>query len=584
MASYQQSRTPQSKLKITGDAPCPACTAKGRDSKGNHLILFQGEDDAVFGKCNKCGHYEPPTGDFKPNERRERTPEELAEQLREVAELPFKELTSRRISASVAERYGVRAGLSEQDGQTVVEHYYLRTRDGEAVAYNVRSLDPKAFYYRGSPRGGTDPFGWSQLGKDTSNFTLYISEDELSAMSVFIIVDYLQAEQYKAIKPASISWSAGAGSAARDLERYRDAISKYKEVVYVHDNDAAGFESAETVRAILPTCKFVCMPLKDVNDMLMAKRSKEAYNLLRFQTKVRSPDCAVRAVDALESALKPPEWGKSYPWQGWTDLTYGQRDGELISVGGGVGCGKTAIAHEVAGWNMSEHKENVAVCLLEETNGNTLKNIAAKIAGVPFHRPDIPFDRDRFMDVYERILKEQLFLWSNKGQNDWDKIKQSIRYWAVGHGCKSLFIDNLTSLVNHLSPTEQNTEIAKIATESAGLADELGIRIFMFSHLNPPKGGKTHEEGAQVKEAQFTGGRGLSRWSQGMWGFERNKQAEGDEKHNSILRYIKDRNFGNTGLIHTRYDGATSKLIQRQGDEAFLAEDDEPMDKVFGND
>ena len=579
MVNSVTSRTPQSSNhKIIGDSPCPTCTARGGDSKGNHLIHFQREEDGkVFGKCNRCGHYVPPEGDLKPNVRRERTPEELAEQLSEVASLPFKPLTSRRISLEVATRYGVRVGLSELDGQSVTEHYYPRTRGGDIVAYNVRSLDPKGFYYKGSAKGGTEPFGWSQLGEDTSNYTLYISEDELSAMSIFAIVDHLQPSQYAKIKPASISWSAGVRTAAGDLESKREEIARYKEVVYVHDNDEAGHESAEVVRSLLPHCKFVCMPLKDPNDMLMASRGKEAYNLLRFQTKQKSPDCAVRAQDALAQALTPPTWGKSYPWEGWTELTYGQRDGELISVGGGVGCGKTAIAHEIAAWNMKQHGENTAVCLLEENVGNSLKNIAAKIAGVPFHRPDVPFDRDRFMDVYERYLKEQLFLWSNKGSNDWDNIRNSIRYWAVAHGCKSIFVDNMTSMVNHLSPTEQNTEIARIATECAGLADELSIRIFMFSHLNPPKGGKTHEEGAIVKEAQFTGGRGLSRWSQGMWGFERNKQAEGDEKHNSILRYIKDRNFGNTGLIHTRYDTESSKLVEREGDESFLAPDEEEM-------
>lgn len=579
MVSSVKSDTSPNRLKIIGDAPCPTCTSNGRDSKGNHLILFKGEQDEVFGKCNRCGHYSPPDKPIQANERRERTPEDIAAELEEVQTYPFRALTSRRISLEVAKRYGVRVGLSESDGESIVEHYYPRTRDSEIVAYNVRNLDPKAFYYRGSPKGGTEPFGWNQLGGDTSNHTLYISEDELSAMSVFIIVDHLQSEQYKHIKPASVSWSAGVGSAARDLESKREEIARYKEVVYVHDNDDAGHESAEVVRSLLPHCKFVCMPLKDVNDMLMAKRGKEAYNLLRFQTKQRSPDGAVRASSALADALNPPVWGKSYPWAEWTDLTYGQRDGELISIGGGVGCGKTTIAHEIAAWNINEHKESVACILLEETNGNTLKNIAAKIAGVPFHRPDIPFQRDVFMDVYERLLREQLFLWKNKGQNDWDNIVQAMRYWAVAFGVKSMFVDNMTALVNHLSPTEQNTEIAKIATQSAGLADELGIRIFMFSHLNPPKGGKTHEEGAEVKEAQFTGGRGLSRWSQGMWGFERNKQAEGADKHNSILRYIKDRNYGNTGLIHTRYDPDTTRLLVRQGDESRLAEsdDDEPF-------
>ena len=62
---------------------------------------------------------------------------------------------------------------------------------------------------------------------------------------------------------------------------------------------------------------------------------------------------------------------------------------------------------------------------------------------------------------------------------------------------------------------------------------------------------------------QFTGSRGLMRFSQLILGFERNKQADGDDKNLSQIRVLKDRNFGQTGLIPTKYNPRTGRLTQR---------------------
>ena len=574
--------TSQNKLTIIGDKACPKCREKHRDSKGNHLILFEGDDGSKFGKCNKCGHYEPPTGNLEFVPRRERTPEEIRAELEEVAELPQFALDSRRISLSAVKWFDVRVGLSELDGKEVVEHYYPRTRDRDIVAYNVRNLAPKGFYYRGSPSGGVEPFGYAQLShKNVGHKKLIIVEDELSAMSVWDIVQSKLGEKWKHLRQAVISWSAGVGSAGRDLQFLQEQgiLGRFEEIIYVHDNDEAGRESVDKVRILVPDCKFVCMPLKDVNDMHMAGREQEAWAAILFEGKPKSPDCAVSVRDIRDEANKPPEWGKSYPWDGLTKLTYGQRDGEIISLGGGTGIGKTLLAHQIAAWNITEHKENAGVFLLEENVNNSLKNIAGKVARKAFHRPDIEFDEVAFNDACDQ-LDGKLFLWRNKGQNDWDNIKECLRYWAVVENVKSVFIDNVTCLTNHLSPSEQNTEIARIATDIAGLADELNIRIFIFSHLNPPGGKLSHEEGAEVKEHQFTGSRALQRWSQLIIGFERNKQATGDEKHDSRIRVIKDRNYGNTGLVYTRYTVDTGCLDERPGDETEVpkdAADDTPI-------
>ena len=52
------------------------------------------------------------------------------------------------------------------------------------------------------------------------------------------------------------------------------------------------------------------------------------------------------------------------------------------------------------------------------------------------------------------------------------------------------------------------------------------------------------------------------RWCQVIIGFERNKQAEGEEKHRSKIRLLKHRKYGTTGEVSTVYDTTTGRLNQ----------------------
>lgn len=565
--------------KIMGDSACPGCRSRGKDATGNHLIHFHNtENDEKWVKCNRCGFYElidsgnADKWEGSRNEKVEKSPEEIAAALAEVAEYPFKALTSRAINLAVAERFGVRVAVSEQDGSTPVQHYYPKCVDGMITGYKIRNLEFKAFWAIGKATG-CDFFGMeqAQLG-DVYTRKLFIFEDELSAMSGF---QALVQHSTATIKPACVALADGAGSAASQIARNQAFVSRFEEVVVCMDNDDAGEEAVRKVRSMLPHVKVARIPkglkkdgspIKDANDLLMENRSLELANALRYNAAKESPAGASTVADCLEDAMKKPEWGMSYPWPGLTELTFGLRIGDVIAIGGGVGGGKTLIAHELSAHLINEHKQKVGVFMLEETPGNTLKNIAGKSANIPFHRPDAEFDPDLLRN---EILKYDgsLFLYKNFGQNDWEDIKRCIRFWVVEHGVKFIFLDNITALVSHLTATEINTEVAKISVELAGLCNELEFTCFIFSHLNPPKGGAPHEEGGQVQEVQFTGSRGLMRFSQLILGFERNKQGEGDDKNLSQIRVLKDRYFGQTGIIPTKYDPNTGRLTQRPDSE-----------------
>lgn len=338
--------------KIIGDSACPGCRARGGDATGNHLMHFHNtETEEKWVKCGRCGFYEVlDAGNTEKwngamNDKVERSPEEIAAALAEVAEYPFKELRSRAITLAVAERFGVRVAVDERDGETPVYHYYPKTVEGEIVGYKVRNLEHKSFWAVGKG-SGTDFFGIQQAQSgDVWTQKLFIFEDELSAMSGFQV---LVQHSNTTLRPACVSLPDGASSAASVIARNRVFVERFKDIVICMDNDEAGEEAVTKIRAMLPHVKVARIPkgktkagkdIKDANDLLMEGRGLELANALRYNAAKESPAGSSTVADCLEDALKKPEWGLSYPWPGLTELTFGLRYGDVIAVGGGVGGG-----------------------------------------------------------------------------------------------------------------------------------------------------------------------------------------------------------------------------------------------------
>lgn len=578
---------------IIGNTVCPSCRSVGRDKTGNHLVLFHNpETDERWGKCGRCGHYEVFDKGNVPEvkEKKELTDEELAEVLAEVAELPQRDLTLRKIPLSVAERFGVRVGLSCEDGETPVSYFFPREKDGEIQGYEVKGLERKFFYFVGRVKE-SDFFGLSQAKRgDVYNKKLFIFEDALSCMSGFHVLDSFTTAT--SIKPACVGLPNGAGSIASAMSRNRDFLNNFEEIVICMDNDAAGEEALVKGRALFPSAKFARIPkgdfdfngvtkqIKDANDMLLAGRGQELFNTLKFSARHESPAGSVTVFDCLDDALKKPEWGIDWPWAGLNKMTFGIRWGEMVAIGGGVGSGKTLIAHELVAHLCLKHGFNGGGFFLEEKVGMSIKNIAGKAASIPFHRPDIEYD-EGILREHALMFADKFFLYDNFGQNDWEDIKQCIRFWVIENDCKFIILDNITALVSHLTPSEVNTEISKIASELAGMCQELGFTAFVLSHLNAPSSGDPHEEGGQVKEVQFTGSRSLMRWCQCILGFERDKQADGLGKNNSLIRLLKERNYGQTGVCYTKYISETGRLLERPDEEVNKGNPFEWIDPDF---
>ncbi|MFW3388081.1 UNVERIFIED_CONTAM: toprim domain-containing protein, partial [Kocuria sp. CPCC 205274] len=286
---------------LLGDSTCPECRKGGGDKTGNHLQHWKNEENGEeWTHCNRCGHGEKITDANRADIesvrqiKRELTDEEREAILAEANELPIMELKSRGISRIVAERFGVRVGLSGANREPI-SHFYPKHKEGQIVAYKIRNLDPKGFYAIGSG-SGCDFFGEQQaIMGDVWGMRLHVFEDELSCMSGY---QALTSNSKGTLKPACVSLPDGAGSAASVFARRRAFVERFEEIYICMDNDDAGEKAVSDIRAMYPKIRVARIPkgtakdgkaIKDANDLLMDGRSLELNNLLRFNAAKESP-------------------------------------------------------------------------------------------------------------------------------------------------------------------------------------------------------------------------------------------------------------------------------------------------------
>jgi len=504
-----------------------------------------------------------------------KTPEMIQEEIQDIKKAKvftgLGEPTYRGIPTKQFRSWGVRLLTSEYDGVTPWAVAFGYTEDEELAGWKVRTLKDKNIFSVGDLKDA-ELFGW-QRAKKIGGKRLYITEGEFDAIALdYCIVKSQSKTKYAKKGYPIVSLSHGGGSIVKNLKKLRAEIkSQFKEVVLVLDDDEVGRAAEKEAQKVWPEVLRVDKPpgCKDANEALEKGLGQEMANLAMWSAHKPPITGVIRVSDVLEKALEPNVMGLSYPYPRLTDMTFGQRFGEAVCLGAGVGVGKTVTAHEFAAWNMTTHKEPCFMVLLEEQNHDTVKNVAAKIDAVPYNNPTIEFDKEQFSDTCNN-LQDKLFMWESEGDQhlrfEMDEILAAVRFNALEYGCRFAYIDNFTRLVDHLSPSEANEFINKYASVIENLATQLDIHIMTYSHLNPVRdGGNSHESGGAVYASQFTGSRGIMRSFPMLMSFRRNKHANADQgrhKDNSLIGVIKNRKFGNEDEIRTKYSPATGKLVE----------------------
>lgn len=524
------------------------------------LQVFE-EDGKYTGYCFSCNKYiaDPYNGQpYTPTKVRLVKPEEeIAEEMAEIASLQTLDLPDRNLHKWALEYFGVKIGVSEEDGVTPAIHYYPFMQDNKIVNYKARVVEGKKFFRIGF-KGETAPFGWYQALSASTN-KLFITEGELDAVALFqALKEKSKGTQWEAVNPAVISVSNGSGSARKELLKYIQTIrSTFKEIILVFDMDEPGKLAVQSVLQILPAAKAAVLPEKDANECVMKGKSRALADSVLFRAAIPKNTRLVWAESLYEIAKEPAQWGLSWPWPQMTELTRGLRKGETIYLGAGVKMGKSTIVDALATHLMVEHDIKVMLAKPEEANKKTVKKILGYTSGHIFTDPKVKFDEDAY-EYARSVIKNKFCVLDLYQHLDWQTLKQDI-IAAVHEGVGAVFIDPITNLTNGIAAGEANSQLQGIAQDYSALAMDLNFIGFMFCHLLAPETGPTHERGGKVLSRQFAGSRAMARSCNYMIGLEGNKDPtlEIEQRNLRDLVLLEDREFGEVGIVKLYYDYTT---------------------------
>lgn len=533
------------------------------------LQVYEKEDGTVDGYCWSCKTYVPhPYGqprradDIPKRERIGKTKEEIEEELAEIVDYPVVDLIDRRLRAAELDHFGIKIGLSEEDGKTPKFHYYPYTLDGALVGYKVRLIENKRMWSLGE-QSNVDMFGWEQA-KSSGARRLIIVEGELDAVALYKIIETYTPEQYKDLKPAVVSLPHGAASAGKDVSRLLPKLRKYfKEISLAFDDDEPGRRAVADVCKVLPDATVIPLPCKDANECILKGKGKEAHKALTWNHKVEKNSRIVWLDDVWEEAKKPAEWGVSWPWQDITDVTRGIRKGETVYIGAAQKMGKSELLNQIAAHLVGKHDWKVLLAKPEEANVKTAKLLAGKIAHAKFHDPKVEFDEERYEEAGKTLLGKKVCMLNLYQHLGWETLKSDI-YAAKAEGIDAVFIDPITNLTNGMSAADANTKLQEIAQELAAMAKDLDIVVFIFCHLRNPDAGLPHDRGGAVLTSQFAGSRAMGRSCNYMFGIEGNKDPDLPEEERNIrtIVLLDDREYGEVGRFPLYWSNKTTMFTE----------------------
>ena len=537
----------------------------------NGLQTFFNDDGTYSGYCYVCRtKVNDPYGDNPPEPPVPKTQEQIDQEIADIRKCGFVDFKHRSIPPEAWKSFGVRLALSEYDGKTPNAICHPFTNDGKVIGYKIKLLEQKMMWSVGDLKDA-DMYGW--LGaKKVGGLTLYITEGEEDAIALrYMLKEMQRGTKYANQDAAVVSLTHGVDSAERDIARHLNEINKiWKKVVLCFDNDGPGRKAAKSVQSkLLPNAMIAALPAKDANACLKNGLMKATRDAVVFQSAAAAPTSLLSVESLVSEALEDVVYGMDYPWPGLTDLTYGQRKGELICIGAGTGVGKSLLAHEITAYNARQHGWKTLMIMMEESPAETVRNVCGKLDDTPYHVPGTVFDKE-VLRATAMSINDNITIWNPDEVSDpvttWATIKQAIR--THGNDIDELLLDNMTTLSEGLPSSEKNEFIGLVAKELVELAMKFDFQAIIFSHLNAPdKSAKSHEAGGRVLESQFTGSRALMRYSHMMIGFERNKQAQ--DPNCSIIRLLKNRKYGKTGSCKTYYESSTGRLVQRNWDDAL---------------
>ncbi len=485
----------------------------------------------------------------------------------------FHELTDRKISLETAKKYGVKSTVSNNN---VTSHHYPYYNQNEYVGTKIRKAN-KEFTWTGNAKE-SGLFG-EQLFKAGGKFITLV-EGECDAMAAYELMGS---------KWPVVSVKNGAGGGVKDVKNSLEFLESFDSVVICFDNDKAGKDAARMIAKLLTPGKAKLMTLptdfKDPNDMLRQGRHA-TYVSCFWDSKVYTPSGVLNLSDQLHAYQELRSQKKTsipYPWFGLNKKLEGLREGELVTLTGGTGLGKSSVTREIEHWLIQHTKDNVGVVALEENWSRTAEGIMSIEANAKLHLESVknkftPEDIDKYFEkVFMGDNTGRVWIHAHHGVNNLDDIFSKLRYMIIGLDCKWIVVDHLHMLVLSTLENDERKAIDSIMHRLRTLVEETGCGMILVSHLRRIDGNRGHENGIETGLSHLRGSQSIAQLSDCVIALERNQQSDDEiEASTTRVRVLKSRYTGDVGIAtHLLYDNDTGRLkeIMDYADDEFVGDE-----------
>lgn len=482
----------------------------------------------------------------------------------------FAKLTDRNISKETAQKYGVKV-VYDSAGQ-LAQHLYPFYINHEQCATKIRYVRDKRFAFEGTIQD-SGLFG-QNLFKEGGKY-LTIVEGECDAMATYELLGS---------KWAVVSIKRGASSAVKDIKESLEYVESFDNVVICFDKDKAGIEAAQKVASIIKPgkAKIVTLPngFKDPNDML--KQGKHAeFTRAWWDAQLYTPSGIIRVSEKQKDFLhREQKESVPYPYDGLNKKLLGMRAGELVTITGGTGLGKSSVTRELEHWLINKTEDNVGIIALEEDWKRTVDGILSIEANDKLYIDSVrnDYEEHTLIDMFDKVFgNDRVFIHAHFGANDIDAIFAKLRYLIVGCDCKWVIVDHLHMLVSSMIEGDERRAIDNIMHRLRSMVEETGAGIILVSHLRRIDGNKGHENGITVSLSHLRGSNSIAQLSDCVIALERNQQSDDDlESRTTRLRILKSRYTGDVGMACALvYDKETGRLSEYEDNEMLNSADEE---------
>lgn len=470
-----------------------------------------------------------------------------------IASFP-KALSKRKITLKTCEftGYGVGNWYEKSTGKihTVqVETFY---KNNQPVAQHLR-LPNKDFRWIGDAKG-VGFYGqhlWRKGGR-----IVVVTEGAIDMLSIIQVTDH---------KIPVVSLPSGSKTALNTFKRELEWVNSFDKVVLAFDNDEPGQEALHKVAEILPVGKAYTLPMGDFKDANEVLQAGQGMRLVKgvYEPKEYRPDGIISGGELWDSLIEEIAPGLELPFPILNRKLSGLRPAQLILITAGSGIGKTTIAREIGYHLLMHHKQTLGVMALEENKRKTAKYWAGLYLNKLIHVDISLATQKELKEAFEAVLNNgRFYLYDHWGSTAINNLLAKINYMAVSLGCQFIILDHISIVVSdddEGGESERKT-IDRLMTRLRTLINATGVGIIAIVHLKRPPGDQSYNTGKAVSLSDLRGSGSLEQLSDVVISAERDQQ--GDNPNQVLLRLLKDRDKGETGKADlAEYNPNTGRIV-----------------------